>query len=168
MEDLFSAVARAKSAADCETMLREASDSLSERSRDVQLVDLGLQLGFFEACQHLPLGHLVAFADQDFGQASRDARLHDRLVDGLRRAGEAHGIDQAARADRMKLDRDQLDDLASRFGVLGGRGRGLGRDATAALPGNASGRQGDGCNCGDDNDCAAGTHGRSPLKMKSR
>ena len=69
IEVLFSAVARAWSAADCETMLRAERVSLSARSRAAQrelgargidrrlaLVDLRLELGGLEAREQLALG----------------------------------------------------------------------------------------------------------------
>ena len=77
--------------ADCETMLRLERVSLSRDGRApsselgargverrLALVDLGLQLVGLEAREQLALGDLVAFADQHLGQASGDARLHDR------------------------------------------------------------------------------------------
>ena len=133
--------------------------------RRLPLVDPGLQLVGLEARQQLALGDAVAFAHQHLGQAAGDARLHDRLVDRLGGAGEAHDVDQAARLDGVQLGRDQLDRPLAR---LRRRGDGGGVAGTlAALPGEGAARQHDGGGDDDEQQLALGGHGRSPFRTKS-
>ncbi len=178
MDARFSAVARAWSAADCETMLRFASVSLSDRSRArparigraassaMALVQLGLQLGRLEAGQNLPLGDPVALAHQHFGEAAGNAALHDRLVDRLGGAGEAHDIDQAARLDDMDLGRNQFQGTIGSFGdgcTVARRNLAL-----AILPREGAASQDNGGADDREGDLGTGLHGRSPSRTKSR
>ena len=132
--------------------------------RRLALVDLGLQLGGLETRQQLVLGHLVAFADQHFGQPAGDAGLHDRLVDRLGGAGEAHDVDQAARLDGVQFGRDQLERprspalaaaawVPTRLPVFQAKAP----PASTTMPASEG-----------DQDLALGVHGRSPLRKKSR
>ena len=132
--------------------------------RQLPLLDLGLELDGFEACEQLPLRDLVAFADQDLGKASRNARLDDGLVDRLCRAGEPHRVDQPARLDGVDLLGNQLEWPRgdSRFrGVL--RRRGLGR-----LPGEGPSGEHRGNADGCDENSLAGCHCLRPLRIRSR
>ena len=177
IEVLFSAVERAWSAADCDdvaggkgllvrTVARRPAQLGPRRiDRRLPLVDLRLELGGFEAREQLALRDLVAFADQDLGEASRDARLDDGLVDRLGRAGESHDVDKPARLDRVDFLRNQLERPGDAPPV---RESDLGRGGAGRLPGEspAGEHRGNADDC--DEKSLPGCHDRRPLRIRSR
>ena len=144
MEARFSAVARAWSAADCETMLRLASVSLSERSRAVQRASAraassadwrSLTWTAARWSRSAPApgpGDPVALAHQDLGQAAGDRALTMVWSIGWVGAGEAHRVDQAARLDGVQFGGDRARAAARRSPLAGRRCR---TASLAALPG---------------------------------